>query len=161
MLDLTDLARARCVVELGAGTGVYTGEILARLRPDARLLAFEIDPHLADTLPALFPDPRLRVVNDSAENVRAYLDGARADVIVSGLPFTSLPAALRKNILDQSAQALTPNGVMLVLQYSPLIQRELRRMFASVRRRVSLLNVPPAFLFACETVRVRSGRGER
>jgi phospholipid N-methyltransferase len=161
MLDMTDVARARCVVELGAGTGVYTGEILARLRPDARLLAFEIDPHLAGTLPALFPDPRLRVVNDSAENVRAYLDGARADVIVSGLPYTSLPAALRKQILDQSAQALMPTGVMLVLQYSPLIERELRRRFASVRRRVSLLNVPPAFLFACETIRIPSGRAEQ
>mgnify|MGYP002717902521 CR=1 FL=1 len=37
------------VVELGAGTGVQTGEILARLGPDARLVSLEIDPDLADT----------------------------------------------------------------------------------------------------------------
>jgi phospholipid N-methyltransferase len=37
----------------------------------------------------------------------------------------------------------------LVIQYSPLIQSELRRRFPSVRRRISVLNVPPAFLFAC------------
>jgi hypothetical protein len=39
--------------------------------------------------------------------------------------------------------------VALVIQYSPLIQNELRRLFGSVRRRISPLNVPPAFLFAC------------
>src|SRR3712207_7226821 len=42
-----------------------------------------------------------------------------------------------------------PTGVLLVIQYSALIQGELRKRFPSVRRRVSLLNVPPAVLFAC------------
>jgi phospholipid N-methyltransferase len=39
--------------------------------------------------------------------------------------------------------------VALVIQYSPLIQSELRRLFPSVRRKISVMNVPPAFLFAC------------
>jgi hypothetical protein len=39
--------------------------------------------------------------------------------------------------------------VALVLQYSPVIQGQLRGVFPYVERRVSLLNVPPAFLFAC------------
>ena len=50
MLDMADFERARTVVELGAGTGVYTGEVIARLRPDARFLAFEVDPNLIATL---------------------------------------------------------------------------------------------------------------
>lgn len=161
MLDMTSFADARCVVELGAGTGVYTGEILARLRPDGRLLAFEVDPKLAGTLSARFQDPRLRVVGESAEKLDAYLDGRPADVIVSGLPFTSLPADMRRGILDRARQALSPGGTMLVLQYSPLIQPELKRRFASVRRRISLLNVPPAFLFACAGGRARDAQGER
>src|SRR5437899_89856 len=33
MLDMTDLRRARLVVELGAGTGAYTGELLRRIGP--------------------------------------------------------------------------------------------------------------------------------
>ena len=65
------------------------------------------------------------------------------------VPFTSLDPGLRKRILDAMPKALTPGGVALVIQYSPLIQAELRRLFTSVRRRISLLNVPPAFLFAC------------
>ncbi len=156
MLDLADLSAARRVVELGAGTGVYTEEIVARLAPEATLVALETDADLVALLAQRLEDPRVRVVCDSAENLETYLEGSRADVIVSGLPFTSLGADLRTRILDRVEQALAADGVFLVLQYSPLIQSELHRRFGAVRRRVSLLNVPPAFLFAC--IRPRSGR---
>jgi phospholipid N-methyltransferase len=149
MLDLGDVPGARLVVELGAGTGSQTAEILARMAPDARLVALEIDPRLARLLEERFDDPRLEVVCDSAENLAKHLDGEQADVLVCALPFTSLEPGLRRRILESLPSALRPGGVALVIQYSPLIQNELRRLFGSVRRRISPLNVPPAFLFAC------------
>jgi phospholipid N-methyltransferase len=149
MLDLGDVPGARLVVELGAGTGVQTGEILARLAPDAKLIALEIDRGLADLLRNRYDDPRLQVVCDSAENLGDHLGEDRADVLVCALPFTSLEPGLRRRILESLPRALAPGGVALVIQYSPLIQSELRRLFPSVRRRISPLNVPPAFLFAC------------
>jgi phospholipid N-methyltransferase len=149
MLDLGDVPGASLVVELGAGTGVQTGEILARMGPDARLVALEIDPRLAKLLEERFDDPRLQVVCDSAENLQEHLGAERADVLVCALPFTSLEPGLRRRILESLPRALAPRGVALVIQYSPLIQSELRRLFPSVRRRISPLNVPPAFLFAC------------
>ena len=158
MLDLGDVAGARLVVELGAGTGVQTGEILARMKPGARLVALEIDPGLARLLEERFDDPRLQVVCDSAEHLFDHLDGEQADVLVCALPFTSLEPGLRRRILDTLPKALAPRGTALVIQYSPLIQAELRRLFPSVRRRISLLNVPPAFLFACSA---EPGAGDR
>ena len=149
MLDLGDVPAAGLVVELGAGTGVQTGEILARMRPDARLIALEIDPRLAALLEERYDDPRLQVVADSAEHLQKHLDGELADVVVCALPFTSLEPGLRRRILESLPRALAPRGVALVIQYSPLIQSELRRLFPSVRRRISVMNVPPAFLFAC------------
>jgi phospholipid N-methyltransferase len=151
MLDMANFAQARCVVELGAGTGVYTEEILTRLHPEARFLAFEVDPDLVATLDGRFEDPRVRVINDSAENVEQYLDGVKVDIIVSGLPFTSLPEPVKRNIFEQITQVLAPEGIMVAIQYSTMVQRDLKRVFASVRRRVSPLNVPPAFLFQCST----------
>jgi phospholipid N-methyltransferase len=158
MLDLGDVAGARLVVELGAGTGVQTGEILARMKPGARLVALEIDPGLARLLEERFDDPRLQVVCDSAEHLSEHLDGEQADVLVCALPFTSLEPGLRRRILDTLPNALAPRGTALVIQYSPLIQAELRRLFPSVRPRISLLNVPPAFLFACSA---EPGAGDR
>jgi phospholipid N-methyltransferase len=148
---MANFAQARCVVELGAGTGVYTEEIVGRLHPDARFLAFEVDPELVATLDGRFEDPRVQVINASAENVGDYLDGAEVDIIVSGLPFTSLPDPVKRNIFDQITRVLAPEGVMVAIQYSTMVQRDLRRIFATVRRRVSPLNVPPAFLFRCST----------
>jgi phospholipid N-methyltransferase len=149
MLDLADVPGADLVVELGAGTGVQTGEILARLKPGARLVALEIDPKLVEILTGRYDDPRLQVVCDSAENLADHLDGAMADVLVCALPFTSLPPALRRRILDVLPAAVGDSGTAVVIQYSPLIEGELRKRFPSVRRRMSFLNVPPAFLFAC------------
>lgn len=150
MLDLADVPAAGLVVELGAGTGVQTGEILARLAPGARLVAVEIDPKLAALLRDRYAgDDRLEVLADSAENVEAHLDGQRADVLVSALPFTSLDGDLRRRILDGLPRLLAPRGVMVVIQYSPLMLGEFRKRFRSVRWRITPWNVPPAFLFAC------------
>jgi phospholipid N-methyltransferase len=159
MLDMADLPKARCVVEMGAGTGSHTGEILARMAPDARLLAFEIDEQLADQLKRTVSDSRLEVIAESAENISAYLNGQQPDVIVSALPFTSLPSDVGRAILDEARSALAPDGALLVLQYSPLVRPTLQRMFSSVRSRISLLNVPPAFLFACRSPRVPGEQG--
>jgi phospholipid N-methyltransferase len=153
MLDMADVGSAALVVELGAGTGSHTGPILARLGPDARLVTFEIDAALAASVEAKVRDPRVRVVAASAEHVEDYLDGQRPDVIVSALPFTSLPDGVGRRILDRAAAVLAPGGTMLVLQYSPLMASELSRRFATVRRSFCLRNVPPAFLFACRDPR--------
>ncbi len=153
MLDLADVPNAGCVVELGAGTGVFTDELLRRLAPAGRLLVFEIDPALARRLKRRFDDPRVEVIADSATELGAYLDGARADVVVSAVPLTSLPAPIRDGVMRQIAAALAPGGVMVAIQYSKVRRRELQQAFASVEHRFSPFNVPPAFLFACRAPR--------
>ena len=161
MLDLAPIPAAGRIVELGAGTGVYTGELLDRMAPDASLVAFEIDSRMAAKLRGRIADPRLHVVDDSAAALEAHLGDGPADVIVSGLPFTSLPSGIRAAILDAAQRALAPDGALLVLQYSPLVQGELERRFGSVRRRISPFNVPPAFLFACTRPSAAALQGAR
>jgi phospholipid N-methyltransferase len=160
LLAMGDLPRARTVVEFGVGTGVYTEEVLKRLHPEGTFLAFEIEPDLASAVAARLKDPRLRVINDSAEHVDDYLEGAKADYIVSSVPFTSLPADVRQSLLEAARGALAPNGQMLVLQYSTTVLPDLERVFATIRRRFSPLNMPPAFLFACSTSEVLHERVE-
>ncbi len=149
MLGMANLPQARLVAEIGAGTGAYTGEILKQLHPEARFLAFEIDPDLAAVLSESFDDRRLQTINDSAANIEDYLDGAKVDVMVSAVPFTSLPEDAKESVFTAAARALAPEGVMVQIQYSTVLQGELTRRFDSVRRRLSPLNVPPAFLYAC------------
>ena len=157
LLDMADLRRARLVVEFGVGTGVYTRGILDRLDPDARLLAFEVDEEMAAAVRGSLPDPRLRVVDDSAENVDRYVEEGGVDVIVSSLPFTTLPRSTSEDILAAAGRALAPGAPFLVLPYSTAVLPALRRHFGRIRRRLSPLNVPPAFLFACEDPKEAGG----
>lgn len=152
LLDMADLGGAGLVVEFGAGTGVYTEGVLRRLGPEARLLSYEVDGRMAEAVARRLPDRRLEVVHASAEDVNARLDafGRKADVIVSSLPFSTLPAPVGDRLLDAAREALAPGGVFLVLQYSTKILPGLERRFPEIRRRFSPLNLPPAFLFACE-----------
>lgn len=152
LLDMTDLGAAEVVVEFGAGTGVYTEGILRRLGPEARLLSYEVDGRMAAAVARRLPDRRLEVIHASAENVGARLEGLgrKADIVVSSLPFSTLPAPVRENLLDAARDALAPGGVFLVLQYSKTVLPGLERRFPKIRRRFSPLNVPPALLFACE-----------
>ena len=99
LLDLADFDEARTVLEFGAGTGVYTRQVLPRLRPDASFLSFELDPDLASTVSGYLDDPRLRLINDSAEHAVSYLGDQKADILVSSVPFTSLPAGLSENLM--------------------------------------------------------------
>ena len=89
------------------------------------------------------------MINDSAENVEDYLEGAKADYIVSSVPFTSLPADVRRSLLEAARNALAPDGQMLILQYSTAVLPYLQSTFPKIQRRFSPLNIPPAFLFAC------------
>src|SRR3712207_1215526 len=92
--------------------------------------------------------PEQQRINDSAENVEDYLQGSKADYIVSSVPFTSLPANVRRSLLDAARRALAPDGQMLILQYSTAVLPYLQSIFPTIRRRFSPLNIPPAFLFA-------------
>ena len=138
---------------------MYTEEVLRRLGPDGVFLAFEVDERLAHAVATRLPDPRLTVINASAEKVELYLSGRKADAVVSSLPFTTLSTRLKQEILQAACDALRPGGSMLVLQYSKSILPDLERLFGRIQRRFSPLNVPPAFLFACEKPGDSSGEG--
>ncbi|MBI3968869.1 MAG: methyltransferase domain-containing protein [Chloroflexi bacterium] len=143
---------AKVVIEFGAGTGVITRELLAGLHSDARLLTFEIEVSFLDRLRAELADPRVEILSDSAETIVEQLAArglGRADVIVSGLPFTSLPKDLGRRILRESYRALRPGGQFVAYQYSPFILGPLLyAAFGDVDHGFCLRNIPPAFTFA-------------
>lgn len=153
MLDAANVDQARFVVEFGPGTGVFTEEIVRRLRPDAQLLVFEIEPKFLERLRSRIADPRVTLIAASAADVQEHLThfgGATPDSIISGLPFTSLPRPLTNAILSATVQALSLNGVFVTYQYTPLLRNVLRAHFPNTRiTRIVFRNLPPALVFVC------------
>ena len=147
-----DFSQAKVVVELGAGDGVITKHILRQLRPDAKVLAFEVLPNMAEKLRKL-NDDRLIVVEDSAEKVGAYLQKhglADADFVVSAIPFAALPEEVGARIVEQAKAHLKPNGLYIQVHYSLVRKKMYESVFGNVRHEFVPLNVPPAFVLVSE-----------
>ena len=153
LLQPVDWAAARVIVEYGPGVGSITAEILQKMRPDALLIAIETNSDFVKFLRGAFPDRRLRVMEGSAESVDEILrqqGHEHVDYIISGIPFSTIPAELRERILLKTFGALAPGGSFLVYQFSTRVLPDLQRIFHYVKRRFEPLNVLPAHLFFCQ-----------
>lgn len=149
--DLAGVRSAGLIAELGPGTGAITTELLAALRPDGQLWAFEIYPPFVEQLRGTIRDPRFRLVAESAE----LIDAVRArsglepfDAIISAIPFSLLPRDRTRAMLRSAARALRPDGVLVALQYHPrYLPPLLRADFGALEREFYPWNLPPACLF--------------
>ncbi len=152
LLKPVDWTQARVIVEFGPGVGTITEEILRRMRPDATLIVFELNPDFVDFLRQSYPDPRLRIVHGSAAEISRVLQKEgldRADYVISGIPFSTLDAEVRRDILTSTREVLQPDGAFLVYQFSPTVFPYLQQTFPTVVRGFEPLNVLPAQLFFC------------
>jgi phospholipid N-methyltransferase len=153
LLEPVDWSQARVIVEYGPGVGVITTEVLRRMRPDAMVIAIETNPDFVSYLRDSIKDERLHVVEGSAESVDEILrryGQSNASYVISGIPFSTIPAPVRERILLKTREVLKPGGSFLVYQFSSRVLQDLQRIFRYVRRKFEPLNVLPAHLFFCQ-----------
>ena len=140
------LERARLVVELGPGTGGTTRALLRHMAPAAQLLAIEINPRLARQVRQRVPDPRLVVHTGSAteiaEALRQHALGP-PDVVVSGIPFSTMPRGVGLAILRAVREALAPGGLFVAYQVRDRVAVLARDVFPRPRVELEMRNVPP------------------
>jgi phospholipid N-methyltransferase len=150
------IAGAAQVIELGPGTGVFTGEIVRRVGPRGRVLAVDTNRSFVDRLQRAWP--HVNCVHASAETLPALAAAhgmAVADHIISGLPFASLPAETTRRILDGVHQTLRVGGTFTTFQYvhayrmqaAVAFRRELSaRLGSDCRSALVVRNIPPALV---------------
>jgi phospholipid N-methyltransferase len=150
MLAPVDWENTRLFVEYGPGVGTFTRPLLDRLSPDATLVTIDTNPEFTRYLNGAIDDPRLVAVNGSAADVETILADRNlgsADYVLSGLPFSTLPAGVGEDIAEATANVLRPGGAFLVYQFSPKVLDFIRPHFAPIKRGFEWINVPPATLF--------------
>lgn len=145
VIDVAGVAGAGTVVELGPGTGGTTRAILEALPEHGRLLTIEIEPRFVELL-SRDPDPRLAVHHGSAEQIRGAL--ARhglpdPDVVISGIPFSTMPRELGRSIIRAVWSSLAPGGRFVAYQFRGHVARLERELLGRPDTEVELLNVPP------------------
>ena len=140
-----EIANASLVLELGPGTGGTTRALLRALSPKARLLAIEIDPRFVGLLRRM-PDPRLIVHEGSAAAIEAALRQHQLpapDVILSGIPFSTMTRSVGEQILRSVYDALEPGGLFVAYQVRDRVESLGRRVFGRAQVQTEILNMPP------------------
>ncbi len=142
----------KVVVELGAGDGVITKHILRSLPPQATLLSFEVNPNFCQILRNI-DDPRLVVIEDSAEHLAKYLDEhgfQQVDAVISAVPFVAIPEELTYSILYACKKRMKQGAFYVQIHYSLLTRKIYQKVFGNVVTNFVLRNLPPAFVLTSQ-----------
>jgi phosphatidylethanolamine/phosphatidyl-N-methylethanolamine N-methyltransferase len=161
IIDTALISQARLVVELGPGTGGTTRAILNALPTDGKLLAIEITPEFIALLNS-HPDPRLTIHHGSAEHIREALSLhglSRPDVVVSGIPFSTMPQEVANRILAAVWSSLAPGGQFVAYQFRDRVALLGRKLFGRPKIEMELLNVPPMRIYQWRKPSVESRLG--
>lgn len=150
MLRPVDWENTRLFVEYGPGVGTFTRPILERMGKDSTLVAIDTNPDFIAYLKESIDDPRLVAVTGSAADVATILEErglGKADYVLSGLPFSTLPPGIGDDIAEATASVIRPDGAFLVYQFSPKVKDFIDPHFERIERGFEWVNVPPATLF--------------
>lgn len=154
MLKNVDFKNSNVIVEFGPGTGVFTKRIIKEMNPEASLYVFELHGPFFEKLQEEYKDDdRVKVINDSAANVRKYLESDNkdfADVIISSLPLTNFDQKLTMRILKSAEIVLKTEGQYIQFQYSLNARKLLNKIFNSISIQFTANNLPPAFVYTCK-----------
>jgi phospholipid N-methyltransferase len=150
MLGPVDWANCKLFVEYGPGVGTFCRPILERMAPDATLIAIDTNPDFIRYLDHTITDSRFIAVHGSAADVEQIVRDhghEAADYVLSGLPFSTLPAGVGPAIAAGTHAVLRTGGAFLVYQFSPKVRDFIAPHFTRIDHGMEWWNVPPAQLY--------------
>ena len=135
MLSRVDWDECRLFVEYGPGVGTFCRPVLDRLRRDGQLIVIDTNADFIDYLRRTITDSRFIAVNGSAADVEDIVAGhghERADYVLSGLPFSTLPDGVGPAIAAATHRVLRRGGAFLVYQFTPRARAFMSRHFQRI-----------------------------
>lgn len=160
MIDEICLKKNNFIIELGAGTGAITKNIIEKVEDQNNFLTVEINPQLATFLKDKFPN--LNIAEISAEFLKEYLTEnnlPQANGIISGLPWAIFNDQIQNTILTSIVDSLAQNGTFVTFAYihalkmkpAKLFKQKLNKHFKSVQVSTPIwINIPPAIIYICK-----------
>lgn len=152
VLKAMDLEDAGTIIEFGPAEGVMTRRILHGMPEDGALLAIELNANFLKAVKRI-RDPRLRVVQGDAQDVvriAARHGLPKADVVVSGIPFSFFDLEGRHRLLDAIHAVLKPSGRFVAYQVTTHLIPILKEHFKHIDSYLELRNLPPHFVFTAK-----------
>jgi phospholipid N-methyltransferase len=136
-------------VEYGPGVGTFCQPVLDRLPRDGILVVIDTNPLFIDYLKRTIGDSRFHPVLGSAADVEEILKALghdKADYVLSGLPFSTLPEGVGPAIAEATHRVVRPGGAFLTYQFSTTARDLTARHFKQVDTGFAWWNIPPCLL---------------
>ena len=149
MLEPVKWDECRLFVEYGPGVGTFCRPVLDRLRRDGELIVIDTNPLYIDYLKRTIRDSRFHAVLGSAEDVEEIVRAhghEKADYILSGLPFSTLPEGVGPNIAAATYRVIREGGAFLTYQFSNVARDLTAKHFPRVETDFEWLNILPCKL---------------
>ena len=143
------ISRARSVIELGAGVGNTTTALLQAMPTSSKLLAIEMTDDFMPALEAI-EDQRLRVEHGDALSLRDIAEKYhlnKADAIVSGIPFSTIPQSQCLELMQTISEMLTPCGKFIAYQFSKSIKNYASQFLKPINEHRVWWNFPPLVVY--------------
>jgi phospholipid N-methyltransferase len=136
-------------VEYGPGVGTFCRPVLDRLPRDGALLVIDTNPLFIDYLKRTIRDSRFHPVLGSAEDVEAIvaaLGYEKADYVLSGLPFSTLPEGVGPAIVAATHRVVRQGGAFMTYQFRASARDLTARHFRRIETAFAWWNIPPCLL---------------
>ncbi|MCW5556294.1 MAG: methyltransferase domain-containing protein [Verrucomicrobiae bacterium] len=164
MVNEAGVEPGHVVVELGAGNGSFTRELVARHSGNF-LTAFELSAEMAEGLRRTFPGVQVAAAPvEDLPRLAPELGITKIDRIVSGLPWALWSEARQVGVLDALAPFLAPGARLVTFHYIHsrslgrvvTTRRLLQERFERVRHSPTVwANMPPAYVSIADAPRRR------
>lgn len=150
VVNLVAKENPQTIIELGAGTGVFTRELNNRFGGNSSLVVFEKDEKMRSKLMSEFP--HLTIHSDALmlPTLADIKEIEEVDCIVCGLPFTLFPKSKTEELFEKIHAVLKPQGTFIMYQYSTHMKGRLVNLFDEVSTQLVLLNIPPTVVYFCK-----------
>jgi len=148
--ERSGLDKAKRIIELGPGTGGTSQGFLKEMQADAQLCAVEINKDFVKYLKKTIQDKRFKVKHEGAQNlanILKKLNWDSADVIISGIPFSTLPKGMGKGIMHSIYNSLKPDGLFVAYQFRDRVSTLATPIFGHTKSHLELKNFPPMRIY--------------
>jgi len=144
------IGEADRVIELGPGAGGTTLALLEQMKPTAQLLAIEKTRELAAALNLIDDERLIHHCGDAADLISIVQRNrfGLADVVVSGIPFSTLPSRTANKIVSAIDEALQPGGTFMAYQLHDDVCRYAEQRFGSPSIASVPINLPPLKVYS-------------
>ena len=150
--------RKNVIVEFGPGTGSFTG-LIHQLRTEEKYIGLELNDIFVEQLRKVYPS--MEFCHRSAEALPKVLQERglhKAQLIVSGLPWSIFSEKHQEEILQATFNSLDDTGVFSTFAYFHALRLPGARRFARLIKtifptvevsRIVWRNLPPAVIYHC------------